>query len=87
MASPRVLARLDALAWILIYGGLFALVLGIASHDEAVIAGWSLSVLGIVAAIAGVVLIVVRSRLREPPASGAQSADTEPNETKRRPQA
>ena len=71
MATQRTLARLDALAWILIYGGLFALVLGIASHDQTVIGGWSLSVLGTIAAIAGVVLIVVRARLGEP--AGAQS--------------
>jgi hypothetical protein len=73
MASARTLARMDALAWALIYGGLFALVLGVASHDETAIGGWSLSVLGTVAAIAGVVLIVVRSRLRETPPPGAQS--------------
>ena len=67
MPSQRTLARLDALAWILIYGGLFALVLGIASHDETVIGGWSLSVLGGVATVAGIVLIFVRSRLPETP--------------------
>ena len=73
MATPRTLARIDALAWTLIYGGLFALVLGIASHDETVVGGWSLSVLGTLATIAGIVLIVVRSRLRETPAPGAES--------------
>ena len=66
MPSQRALGRLDALAWILIYGGLLALVLGIASHDETVIGGWSLSVLGSIAAVAGVVLIVVRARLTPP---------------------
>lgn len=74
MASARALARIDALAWTLIYGGLLALVLGIASHDETVVGGWSLSVLGIVAAVAGVVLIVLRSRL-------PQSTETQ-NESK-----
>jgi hypothetical protein len=78
MATQRTLARLDALAWTLIYGGLFALVLGIASHEQTVIGGWSLSVLGIVAAIAGVVLIVVRARLGEP--TGAQSASDKDKE-------
>jgi membrane protein implicated in regulation of membrane protease activity len=72
MASEKTLARLDVLAWSLIYAGLFALVLGIASHGHTVIGGWSLSVLGVVAAIAGVVLIVVRARLSEP-RDGAQS--------------
>jgi vacuolar-type H+-ATPase subunit I/STV1 len=73
MASARTIARLDALAWILIYAGLFAVVLGIASHDTAKVAGWSLSVLGALAAIAGVVLIVVRSRLRETGPGKAES--------------
>lgn len=65
MASARLLARLDALIWVLIYGGLLTLVLGIASHGHTAVGGWSLSVLGAVAAIAGVVLIVVRSRLSQ----------------------
>ena len=73
MPSARALKRLDALVWALIYGGLFALVLGVASHDETVIGGWSLSVLGVLATIVGVVLIVVRSRLPETPPPGAQS--------------
>ena len=73
MASPRTLARLDAAVWTLIYGGLFAVVLGIATHDEHLVAGWSLGTLGGIAAAAGVVLIVVRSRLREDTAPGAQS--------------
>jgi hypothetical protein len=66
MATARTLARIDVLAWILIYGGLFTLVLGIASHDETAVGGWSLSALGTVAAIAGVVLIIVRARLPQP---------------------
>jgi hypothetical protein len=66
MATPRTLARLDALAWTLIYAGLFLLVLGIASHDETVVGGWSLSVLGALGTIAGIVLIIVRSRLPDP---------------------
>ncbi|MBC5786254.1 hypothetical protein H8N03_25175 [Ramlibacter sp. USB13] len=69
MASQRTLARIDALAWTLIYGGLFLLVLGIASHDETRIGGWSLSVIGALAAVAGVVLIIVRSRLPQAPDS------------------
>jgi hypothetical protein len=65
VASPRTLARIDAIAWILIYGGLFSLILGIASHDETVIGGWSLSVIGVAATVAGIVLILVRARLRD----------------------
>lgn len=77
MAAARTLKRLDALAWALIFGGLLVLVLGLATRDEAVIAGWSLTALGGIAATAGVVLIVVRSRLRETPEAGAQSAAQE----------
>jgi len=69
MASSRLFARLDAIIWTLIYGGLITLVLGIASHGRTAVGGWSLSVLGAVAAIAGVVLIVVRSRLSKAPES------------------
>lgn len=65
MASARMLARLDVLAWVLIYGGLGSLILGIASHGETAIGGWSLSVLGMVATVAGIVLIVVRARLKQ----------------------
>lgn len=72
MTTARTLSRLDALAWILIYGGLLAVVLGLATHGAAAIAGWSLGVLGGIAAAAGVVLIVLRSRLHEQP-PGAQS--------------
>jgi uncharacterized membrane protein HdeD (DUF308 family) len=65
MASARTLARLDSLSWIFIFVGLLVLVLGIATHDEAIVAGWSLSVVGALATAAGVVMIVVRSRLPE----------------------
>ena len=75
MPTARTLARIDALIWTLIFGGLFTLVLGIASHDETRIGGWSLSVLGSLAAAAGVVLIFVRARMGEAPAPGAQSTD------------
>jgi hypothetical protein len=81
MTTPRTLARIDSLAWVLIYGGLFLLVLGIASHGETRIGSWSLSVLGSLAAIAGAVLIVVRARLTEAAAAGAQSKKTGPGDT------
>lgn len=73
MPSARFLARLDALAWTLIFGGLLTLVLGIASHDETAAGGWILGALGGIAAIAGVVLVFVRSRLPADPPPGAQS--------------
>lgn len=67
MTEQRTLARLDVLAWVLIYGGLFTLVLGIASHGRTAVGGWSLSVLGAVATVAGIVVIVVRARLSRKP--------------------
>ncbi len=65
MASRQALARLDVLIWVLIFGGLLTLALGLATHGSHVIAGWSLTAVGGLAATAGVVLIWVRSRLHE----------------------
>ena len=60
-------ARLEVWIWVLIYGGLFALILGIATgrRDEAL--GRALAVPGVVVATVGFVLIYVRSRLKEDP--------------------
>jgi membrane protein implicated in regulation of membrane protease activity len=73
VATARTLARIDALVWTLIYGGLFAIVIGIAAWRASQATGWSLAVLGVLLVVAGVVLIAVRARLRESPAPGAQS--------------
>jgi len=64
MTAPKTLQRLHKLIWALIYGGLLALVLGIATArtDDAI--GWSLMVGGGLVAAAGVVLIGVRARLK-----------------------
>ena len=72
--SPRAIARIEKSIWILIYGGLFALVFGIAIHRVDEMAAWSLGTLGGIAVAVGAVLIWVRSRLREEGASGAQSS-------------
>ena len=63
MAGPETLRRLDVLVWSLLYGGLLLLVLGLATHDETAIAGWSMTVVGAVMAVAGIILIVVRARM------------------------
>ena len=63
IASARTLLLIERLIWILIYSGLFALILGVVVLSPAPIAAWSLIVLGGCAALAGVVLIWVRSRL------------------------
>lgn len=61
--SSKSIARLQQLIWILIYGGLLTLVLGLSVQrmDDAL--GWSMVVAGSVVAAIGVVLIYVRSRL------------------------
>ena len=63
--SSRNIARLHALIWVLIYGGLITLVLGVFTRRSAGPLGWSLMVAGALVAAAGVVLIYVRSRLQE----------------------
>ena len=73
MAQHKTIIWIDRLAWTAIYAGCFALILGIVSGGVHVIAGWSLGVLGGIAIAAGVVLIIVRSRLSETPPPGAQS--------------
>jgi hypothetical protein len=65
MASVRALARLQALVWVLIYGGLLTLVLGLSTQRTDDILGWSLVVVGGSLAAIGFVLIWVRSRLKE----------------------
>lgn len=64
MASPRTIARVEALVWILIYGGLLTLVLGLAVRTDAPVLACVLMVAGLVVAVAGAVLIWVRSRLK-----------------------
>lgn len=64
MATPHTLRRLHKLIWVLIYGGLLALVLGIATARTDDTIGWSLMVVGGIVAAAGVVLIGVRARLK-----------------------
>ena len=63
-ATPsKTIARLQQLIWVLVYGGLLALVLGLSVQrsDDAI--GWSMVVGGGVVAALGFFLIYVRSRL------------------------
>jgi hypothetical protein len=63
MASARTLAWVERLTWIFLYVGLFAVALGIASLKVHAAAAWSLIIVGSLLAIAGAVLVWVRSRL------------------------
>jgi hypothetical protein len=63
MASARALAWTERLAWILIYSGLFMLVLGLVAMPQSAGTGWSLVTVGALLAIAGVILVWLRSRL------------------------
>jgi formate hydrogenlyase subunit 3/multisubunit Na+/H+ antiporter MnhD subunit len=60
-------ATLEKWIWILIYGGLFLLILGIATGRADETIGWIMAVPGVVVAIVGVVLIYVRSRMKDSP--------------------
>jgi formate hydrogenlyase subunit 3/multisubunit Na+/H+ antiporter MnhD subunit len=62
--SNKAAARLHALIWVLIYGGLLTLVLGLSVAPIDDETAWSLIVGGGVVAAVGVVLIVVRSRMK-----------------------
>ena len=64
MAAPHTLQRLHNLIWVLIYGGLLTLVLGLATGRSDAALGWSLVLGGGLAAAVGVVLIAVRARLK-----------------------
>jgi len=64
---PKPHARLEKWIWILIYGGLFVVILGIATGRTDAALGWSLAVPGGVVALVGFVLIYVRSRLPNTP--------------------
>jgi hypothetical protein len=58
---------LEKLVWILIYGGLLLICLGVFVQRGDSALGWALAALGVVFAVAGVVLIGVRSRMPDTP--------------------
>lgn len=62
----RRVRRVETLIWVLIYGGLIAVGLGIAVEDGNRGLGWSIAVGGAIVAAVGAVLIVVRSRMKAP---------------------
>ena len=64
MTTPVNLKRIQQLIWVLIYGGLLTLVLGLSVERQDDAMGWSMIVGGGCIALFGVVLIYVRSRLK-----------------------
>ncbi|MDP3619304.1 MAG: hypothetical protein Q8R63_05870, partial [Ramlibacter sp.] len=65
MPNPQTTARIEQLIWVLIYAGLFAVVIALASLSASPAAAWTLMTVGGVLVAAGVVLIWVRSRFDE----------------------
>ena len=61
------LARLETLVWVLIYGGLLSLLVGLFMSRREEGAGVELMVGGGILAVLGAALIYLRSRLREEP--------------------
>jgi len=61
--SSKAIIRLQLLIWVLIYGGLLSLVLGLSVQRTDDAMGWSLVAGGAVVAAIGFGLIYVRSRL------------------------
>lgn len=57
-------ATVERWVWILIYGGLLALVLGLVVERRDFALGWTLVSGGGAVAVAGVLLIFLRSRMR-----------------------
>jgi hypothetical protein len=56
--------KLETLTWVLIYGGLLLLCLGIFVRREMPATGWTLVAVGSAIALAGAVLVWVRSRIK-----------------------
>jgi hypothetical protein len=67
VASQRALDVLDALVWVLIYGGLLTFVLGLFTQKAQAVLGFWLTVGGACAVVVGVLLLFIRSQLRETP--------------------
>jgi hypothetical protein len=64
MTSISNLKRMQQLTWVLIYGGLLTLVLGISVQRTDDALGWTLLAVGAVVALAGFVLVLMRARMK-----------------------
>ena len=64
MTSISNLKRMQQLTWVLIYGGLLTLVLGISVQRTDDALGWTLLAVGAVVALAGFALVLMRARMK-----------------------
>lgn len=67
MASKEVVLRLQKWIWVLIYGGLLAVILGVFLARADLTLARTLQTGGCVLVLIGVVLIYLRSRIKEEP--------------------
>ena len=58
-------ARVDVWVWVLIYGGLVLIALGLSVQRSSATLGWALAAAGFVLAAIGAVLVWVRSRMKD----------------------
>lgn len=62
----RAVQRVETLVWVLLYGGLLVVGLGLSVQRSDATLGWSMVIVGAIVAAVGVVLIVVRARMKAP---------------------
>lgn len=63
--TSKRLKRIESLIWVLIYGGLLTFIIGHFTAEADANLARTMGVMGLVAVAIGVILIYVRSRLRE----------------------
>ena len=64
MALLLTSQRLNTLIWVLVYGGLLTLVLGLSVQRSDDDLGWSMVAAGLVVALLGFALVFVRARMK-----------------------
>ena len=77
MATAETIARIEKLIWVLAYGGLILLVLGLSTTRLDMVTGWVMVVAGGLIALAGFVLIPIRARMRTSDSAQSKPTSTE----------
>ena len=67
-------STVDTLIWVLVYGGLIGVGLGLSVQRSDVVLGYGVAIVGGVVAVVGFALIYVRSRMKELPQSKGNSS-------------